>query len=67
MTLPKMRTISEVHNFVKSQDKDSSINEYRIRQLCKDNKIRYIKVGVKYLIDLDSFVEYFIKSLEHCA
>lgn len=58
MTLPRMRTISEVYKHVKTEDAGSSITEYRIRRICIENKVRHIKIGVKYLVDLDSFIEY---------
>ena len=50
-TIPQMKTIKEVSKIV-------GLAEYHIRQLVKQNKIRFIMAGKKYLINMDSLIEY---------
>ena len=50
-TLPRMRTIQQIA--------DETGFSYRyISGLCKTNKIVHIRVGVKYFINFDKFIEY---------
>ncbi len=48
---PKMLNINDTCEL-------SGLTEYAIRMLLKENKIVYIKIGAKYLINYDRFVEY---------
>ena len=50
-TIPQMKTIKEDSKIV-------GLAEYHIRQLVKQNKIRFIMAGKKYLINMDSLIEY---------
>jgi len=38
--------------------KATGVSAYAVRQLVKQNQIVYIKAGVKYLVNLDRFIEY---------
>lgn len=49
--LPKMATINECAKIVK-------LAKYHIRQLVLQGKVKYVKAGKKYLINLNSLVEY---------
>ena len=49
--IPKMKTIKEVSKIV-------GLAEYHVRQLAKQNKIKFIMAGKKYLINLGSLIEY---------
>lgn len=49
--IPQMKTIKEASKIV-------GLAEYHIRQLVKQNKIRFIMAGKKYLINMDSLIEY---------
>lgn len=49
--LPKMTTINETSQI-------SGLTKHCIRQLVLQNKIKYVKAGKKYLINLGSLVEY---------
>ena len=55
---PRMMTIDQVVNNIKSEDKDTAITRYFVRQLCIENKIVHIKAGQKYLINYDKFVDF---------
>lgn len=54
----RIRTIQQCLVEIKSIDRESAITENFIRTLCKDNKVRYFKSGVKYLVNLDNLLEY---------
>lgn len=49
--VPRMRTI-------KQTAQETGLHEYFIRQLVKQDKIKYIKAGRKTLINLDLFIDY---------
>lgn len=49
--LPKMATINECAKTVK-------LAKYHIRQLVLQGKVKYVKTGKKYLINLNSLIEY---------
>ena len=50
-TVPRMRTIKET-------GAETGFPVYFIRQLVKQNKISYVKAGKKFLVNLDSFLDY---------
>lgn len=49
--IPQMLTIKELSEC-------TGLSESHIRTLCKTNKIKYIRAGVKYLINYDRFIDY---------
>ncbi|MGN0623916.1 MAG: helix-turn-helix domain-containing protein [Oscillospiraceae bacterium] len=49
--LPRMRTI-------KQTAEETGLHEYFIRQLVKQDKIKYVKAGRKVLVNLDKLIEY---------
>jgi len=51
MTIPRMRTIQQTAN-------ESGFTYRNIMNLCKQNKIVYVKTGTKYLVNLDKFIGY---------
>lgn len=57
-TLPRMRTIKEAAAELKLLDSNTAITEYHIRQLIHSGIIPTIKAGKKYLINLDTLIEY---------
>lgn len=52
--IPRMRTIKEL-------GVETGYPIYFIRQLVKQNKIRYVMAGKKVLVNLDSFLDYLEK------
>lgn len=48
---PRMRTIRETA-------KATDFPIHAIRQLVKENKIIYVKIGTKTLVNLDRFIDY---------
>lgn len=51
LKLPKMATINECAKTV-------GLAKYHIRQLVLQGKVKYVKAGKKYLINVDSLIEY---------
>lgn len=56
--VPRMRTISEAAQEIKALDPRTAITEYHIRQLAVSGVIPRVKAGKKYLINLDTLIEY---------
>lgn len=49
--VPTMLTIKETA-------KRSGLAEHHVRQLCKQDKIRYVRAGSKYLVNIEMFVAF---------
>lgn len=54
----KLRKIKESITEVKTEDPNSSLTEYAIRQMVINGEISHIRRGRKILIDLDELKEY---------
>lgn len=48
---PQMETINEA-------SKISGLAKYRIRQMVLQNKVKYVRAGKKYLINIESLIDY---------
>lgn len=57
--LPRMRTIKKCVEHFRNEDPETSVNEYQIRQIVKNNSFLAVMSGKKYLVDLDKLIEYF--------
>ena len=57
--IPRMRTVHEAAEELKKLDANTAVTEYHIRRLVLDGVLPRIKAGKKYLINLDSQLEYF--------
>lgn len=55
----RMRTIKDTVIELKQLDPKTAVTEYAVRQLVITDKIAYVKVGNKYLVNFDSLLEYF--------
>ena len=64
MKLPRMRTINETLEYIKSLDADSAISAYLIRKICKEQKVHCFMTGKKYLIDIDDLIEKLSENLQ---
>lgn len=49
--IPKMATITEAAEL-------TGLAKHYIRQLCLQNKIKYLKAGKKFLINVDKLIEF---------
>jgi len=54
----RMRTISGAIREIKAADPNSEFREWALRQLIKSGKIKSVRIGVKYLVDVDAVIEY---------
>lgn len=43
---------------IKQQDPDTAVTLYTIRHWCKEGKIKFLTVGNKILIDIESLMNY---------
>lgn len=53
-----VRSIKQAVEYIRKTDPDSAIKVHTIRSWCKEGKVRYLTVGTKILVDLDSLLEY---------
>ncbi len=53
-----MRTIQQCVEEIRLLDKNTAVTENFIRNLCKEEKIKYHKSGSKYLVNYDYLLEY---------
>ena len=51
--MKRIRTIKQAIELIKSQDPDTAISEFHLRQLVIQKKLICHKAGSKYLIDMD--------------
>ena len=62
--LPRMRSIKQALEMIKAEDENTCISEYYIRSLCKQNKIKHIRTGVKELVDFDDLLRFIKEASE---
>ena len=53
-----VRSIKQAVDYIQKTDPDSAIKTHTIRTWCKEGKIKFLTVGTKILIDMDSLFEY---------
>ena len=58
MTIPTMVSIKEA-------SRQTGISYEFIRQLIRERKIIYVRAGVKFLVNMESLVEYLITGEQH--
>lgn len=56
--LKLLRSIKKAHEIIKQKDNETAVTLYTIRHWCKEGKIKYLTVGNKILIDIDSLLDY---------
>lgn len=56
--IPRMRTINEAAQELKTLDPSTAMTPYHIRQLCLSNVLPTVKAGKKILLDLNTLIEY---------
>ena len=55
----KVRSLREALDYIKSLDEDTAISGNAIRMLVLSGKVPSVKVGKKYLVDVDMILKYF--------
>ncbi len=53
-----IRTIKGAYEKIKELDPATDVTLYAIRKIVKENKIPYIRSGKKYLINVETLIEY---------
>lgn len=56
--VPKYRSINKCLEELKKIDEETAISPWCIRQLCKQNKIKYFNSGNKSLVDYTELLDY---------
>ena len=56
--IPRMRTVHEAAQELKSMDAHTAVTEYHIRQLALSGVLPRVKAGRKMLINFDLLLEY---------
>ncbi len=57
--LKKIRTIRDVIRELKSLDEHTALTENALRTLVKNQQIRSVKIGKKYLLTLQDVLDFF--------
>ncbi len=56
--LNMLRSIKKAFDYIHTDDPCSAITVHTIRTWCKEGKIKFLTVGNKILVDMDSLLEY---------
>lgn len=54
----RMRTVHQIVDYFKENDPDTRVNSWMIYSMLRSGQLNHLKVGNKYLIDLDQFIEF---------
>ena len=60
----RMRTVDQLVADAKAKDPQTAINPTMIRRLIKENRIKYVQIGAKYLINVDWFEEWLLNPVD---
>lgn len=58
LKIPRMRTVHEAAQELKTMDKNTAVTEYHIRQLALSGVLPRVQAGRKLLINFDLLLEY---------
>lgn len=58
--MPRMRTIEETIIWIHENDPESAITKTALRRLVVSGQIPSIRLGAKYLLDLDKVTAFFM-------
>lgn len=53
-----LRSIKKAVDYIQAEDPNTAIKVHTIRTWCKEGKIKYLTVGTKILVDMDSLLEF---------
>lgn len=57
-SIPRMRTVQEAAQELKTLDVHTAVTSYHIRRLCLEGIIPTVRAGKKILLNLDTLIEY---------
>lgn len=60
--MARFRTISQAYESLKSTDDETAVTEYALRRLVVSGRIPSVRMGKKYLLDLDALLALFSSS-----
>ena len=52
--MPRFRTLTKTYDYLKTLDAETAITPYALRRMVLIGHIPIVKIGKKYLIDIDS-------------
>lgn len=58
MAVARMRTIGGLYKEIHKMDPSSEVTQHFIRQAVRTGKVKFVRAGKKYLIDLDNFISF---------
>ena len=61
--MPRMRTIDQVADWLRKTDPDTALTKTALRRLVTTGQLPSVRIGQKYLLDLDTLTEYLKGSL----
>lgn len=53
-----LRSIKQAYEMIRQEDPNTPIRVYTIRLWCKENKIKFRKIGTKILVNMESLMDY---------
>ena len=56
--MSRLRTLTETYNHIKENDAETAVTPSALRRMVVSGQIPCVKVGKKYLIDLDVLFEF---------
>ena len=56
--MPRMRTIDQVADWLRKTDPDTALTKTALRRLVTTGQLPSVRIGQKYLLDLDTLTEY---------
>ena len=54
--MSRLRTLTDTYKYIKEMDADTAITPYALRRLVISGHIPSVKIGKKYLIDIDTLL-----------
>lgn len=53
-----LRSIKKAHDLICQEDPETAVTVHTIRTWCKQGKVRFLTVGNKILVDMESLTKY---------
>lgn len=58
MQCRRLKGVIRMMKTIKQASEETGLSQYAIRQLIKSDKIKYIRCGVKYMVNMSSLLAY---------
>ena len=65
--MARMRTIDQVADWLRKTDPDTALTKTALRRLVTTGQLPSVRIGQKYLLDLDTLTEYLKGTLPEAA